>query len=225
MADTAHSTDPIDSSMAPGIRRVAVEPLTARTELLNVFRAGMVILVATWMYIATHSAAGDSASRRLFFYQALVQDRASTEQRMFRELQEGLLEAEVRRASTGKWPTPAALTADGVPPFAADPTAKNARYRWSLLQNGLNVNYIGIPEQADAPAWLLVILEPDPNAPPDLAREDEEHHKLSTGAMLHVSTWLRPDGRVADRMVRLPQGEGWTQLFAIGAPASQTGAR
>jgi hypothetical protein len=204
---------------------VVVEPLTPRTELLNVFRASMVILVGTWMYISTHTASDPSANRRLFFYQALIQDRPSGEQRMFRELQEGLLEAEMRRAADGKWPTVAGLIAEGVPPFATDPTAKGARYKWSLLQSGFAVNYLGIPEQPDAPAWLLVILEPDPSAPPDLAREDEEHHKLSTGTMLHVSTWIRADGKVADRLVRLPQAEGWTQLFAISAPASQTGAR
>jgi hypothetical protein len=210
---------------APRPRRVVVEPLTPRAELINVVRAGMVIVVGTWIYIAIHISGDANANRRLFSYQAMVQDRPSTEQRTFRELQEGLLEAEVRRAAAGTWPTPASLAADGVPPFAADPTAKGGTYRWSLLQSGVNVNYIGVPDRSDAPAWLLVVMEPDPNAPPDLAREDEEHHKLATGAMLHVSTWVRSDGNVPAKMVRLPQAEGWTQLFAIGAPASQTGGR
>ncbi len=86
----------------------------------------------------------------------------------------------------------------------------------ALMSNGTLVNYLGLPQGPDAPAWLLLVQEPEPGAPPDPAREDEEHHKLITGVMLHVSTWVRTDARVTGRITRTPQAEGWTQLYAVG---------
>ena len=207
------------------VRRVRVRPLSARAELASVVRTGMVIVVGSGMFLAADSARfrdGGSPGQNLLPFQVLIQNRPSSDQRMFRELQEGLLEAEARRTTTGSWPAVATLTGDGVPPFAFDPTAKGAQYDWTLVHSGTFVNYLGIPRQPNAPAWLLLVLEPDPTAPPDPAREDEEHHKLTTGVMLHVSTWTRGDGRVANRIVRAPQSEGWTQLYAVGP--SQTPA-
>ena len=52
-------------------------------------------------------------------YQKLIRDASPSEQRVFRELQEGLLEAERMRAQTGRWPDVAALEAEGIPPFAS----------------------------------------------------------------------------------------------------------
>ena len=69
---------------------------------------------------------------------------------MFRELQEGLLEAETRRADRGTWPAVSSLAADGIPPFALDPTAKGGRYDWRLTANGAFVNYLGLPQRSDA---------------------------------------------------------------------------
>jgi len=200
------------------VRRINVEPLSARAELRSVARAAMAILTVAMLYLMTTSAAvreSATANRNLLPFQALVRDRPPTEQRMFRELQEGLLEAEMRRSMTGMWPAVPALAADGVPPFALDPTAKGGPYDWSLIQNGAIVNYLGIPRQSDAPAWLVVIREPEPGVPPDQTFEDEEHHRLITGAMLHVSTWTRADSRVPARISRSPQTEGWTQLYAV----------
>jgi hypothetical protein len=204
---------------AAAIRRTRVVPLSARAELGNVVRVSMVIVVGAWMFLASHSAQfrdAGMANPNLLPFQVMIRDRPAQDQRMFRELQEGLLEAEARRTSTGAWPAVAELAGDGVPPFAPDPTAKGARYDWHLVQSGTFVNYLGIPRPADAPAWLVLVQEPEPSAPPDPAREDEEHHKLITGIMLHVSTWARADGRVANRIVRAPQAEGWTQFYAVG---------
>lgn len=214
------------TAMAGAIRRIEVRPLSARVELGNVVRFGMVIVVSVWMYLATDSGTfhGAAADRRhLLPFQALIQDRPSTEQRMFRELQEGLLEAETRRADAGSWPDVARLADDGIPPFAPDPTAKGGAYDWRVVRSGTFVNYLGLPQRPNAPAWLVLIQEPDPGAPPDPAREDEEHHRLVTGAMLHVSTWIRADANIAPRIVRTPQAEGWTQLYAVGPalPISQ----
>jgi hypothetical protein len=199
-------------------RRVEVKPPSAGAELANVLRFAMVVIIGVWTYLATNSGTlggGAADKRNLLPFQALVQDRPPLDQRMFRELQEGLLEAERRRADRGAWPEASSLAADGIPPFAVDPTAKGGRYDWRLMVNGTLVNYLGVPQRSDAPAWLLLVQEPEPGAPPDPAREDEEHHKLITGVMLHVSTWVRTDARVSGRILRTPQADGWTQLYAV----------
>jgi hypothetical protein len=203
------------------IRRIRIEPLSARAELQIVARAAMGIMTLTLMYLITNSAtfrdpgAADAANRNLLPFQVLVRDRPPADQRMFRELQEGLLEAETRRGSSGAWPAVAVLAGEGIPPFAPDPTVKGTQYDWSLTQDGPIVNYLGTPRQSTSPAWLVVIREPEPGVPPDQTFEDEEHHRLITGAMLHVSTWTRADTRLATRMTRSPQTEGWTQLYAV----------
>jgi hypothetical protein len=201
------------------IRRVEVRPPSARAELVNVARFGLAVIIGVWMYLATDSATfggADADKRRLLPFQALIQDRPSPEQRLFRELQEGLLEAERRRTGSGRWPSVPLLAGEGIPPFAPDPTAKGVPYDWQLTTSGTFVNYLGLPKQPGAPAWLLLVLEPEPGAPPDPAREDEEHHKLATGIMLHVSTWIRADPNITSPIIRTPQAEGWTQLYAVG---------
>ena len=208
------------------VRHIEVRPPSARTELGNVIRSSLVIVIGVWMFLATDSATfrdRESTGRHLLPFQTLIQDRPPIEQRMFRELQEGLLEAETRRADRGTWPTVSSLAADGVPPFAFDPTEKGGRYDWSLTVIGAFVNYLGLPQRSGAPAWLVLVLEPDPRAPPDPAREDEEHHRLITGEMLHVSTWVRADARMLGGIIRAPQAEGWTQLYAVGPSLSQPG--
>jgi hypothetical protein len=180
-------------------------------------------VIGVWMFLAADSAtfrdAGGTA-RHLLPFQTRIQDRPALDQRMFRELQEGLLEAESRRASTGMWPAAAALAAEGIPPFALDPTARGGLYDWRLTVSGAFVNYLGIPRRADASLWLVLVQEPEPGTPPDPAREDEEHHRLLNGDMLHVSTWVRADGRVPTGTIRAPQAEGWTQLYAVGPSLS-----
>ena len=201
-----------------GTRRVQIETRSARAELLLVVRAGMAITIGVWLYLASSSAAsgGAPSARNLLPFQKPIADRPSSEQRVFRELQEGLIEAEAARSSNGSWPAVPTLAESGIPPFAADPTQHPA-YAWALLQGGTLVNYLGIPKSGDAPAWLLLVQEPEAGAPPDPAAEDEEHHRLVNGSMLHVSIWLHANGRqIGPRLVRVPQAEGWTQLYAVG---------
>jgi hypothetical protein len=201
------------------LRRIEVRPPSSRVELGNVVRFGMLVLIGVWMFLAADSATfrdAGSTSRHLLPFQSLIQDRPQADQRMFRELQEGLLEAETRRADRGSWPAVAALASDGIPPFALDPTARGGQYDWRLIANGAVVNYLGLPRLPEAPAWLVLVQEPERDAPPDLAREDEEHHRLITGEMLHVSTWVRTNARLPNGTIRAPQTEGWTQLYAVG---------
>jgi hypothetical protein len=144
-------------------------------------------------------------------YQRLIRDASPAEQRIYRELQEGLLEAERMRAQTGQWPDVASLAAEGIPPFAPDPTQKIA-YKWTSVRQDWAINYLGIPADSAAPAWVLVILEPEPGAPADPAPNDETHHRLLDGTTLHVSIWNIPDAkrRSGFAALRLPQNEGWT---------------
>jgi hypothetical protein len=202
-------------------RRVLVVPLSARAELLLVVRAAMATAVGVWIYLASTASTlnGGVGQRNLLPFQKLIADRPALEQRTFRELQEGLLEIEAARSASGAWPPTDALAADGVPPFAPDPT-RRLEVTWQRLQTGTILNYLGLPSATDGPAWLLLVQEPEPGVPPDQTFEDEEHHRLANGVMLHVSTWVHQDGRkVGNRLVRLPQAEGWTQLYAVG-PAS-----
>jgi hypothetical protein len=203
------------------IRTVEIRPPSVRAETLNVLKASgaIVLLVAVYLFRpAMFGGADERAASRpadLLPFQRLASDAPGTDQRMFRELQEGLLEAERTRAATGRWPEAAALASEGIPPFAADPTRKAATYRWSTLVQGTTVNYAGIPAAASAPAWLLVILEPDAGAPPDPAPNDETHHRLPDGTTLHVSIWQVPENtrQTGFSAVTRPQNEGWVQLL------------
>jgi hypothetical protein len=206
---------------AATVRREQVHALSAQAELMLLLRVSMAITAAIGLYVATSIGSGATPGRRnLLPFQKLIADRPSDEQRMFRELQEGLLEAEGMRSATNVWPTTQSLADAGIPPFAADPTRRLA-YDWRLVRTGTLINYLGIPRNGEAPAWLLVVQEPEPGVPPDQTFEDQEHHRLLDGTMLHVATWVRPDPRgAADRAVRMPQAEGWTQLYAVGPQAT-----
>jgi hypothetical protein len=203
--------------MIDASRPVTVQLLSWRDELANVARAGAAVIVVVWIYLAS-TVGGDAANvRSLLPYQQLIRDRPATEQRTFRELQAGLLEAETIRSTTANWPTAEALGGEGISPFAFDPTVKGARYEWKMLRNGNYVNYVGIPEQGGAPAWLLLVQEPDPGIAPDQTFEDEEHHRLIDGSMLHVSTWSHPGAiNAPTAAIRMPQAEGWIQIYAVG---------
>ena len=200
---------------------VEIRPPSVRAETLNVLKAAaaIVVLVAAYLFRPPlFDNAGERTVSRpadLLPFQSLVRDAPGADQRMFRELQEGLLEAERIRAVTGRWPEAMALASDGIPPFAADPTRKGASYRWSTLVQGSTVNYVGIPNLPSATAWLLAILEPEAGAPPDPAPNDETHHRLPDGTTLHVSIWQVPENirRSGFSAVAMPQNEGWTQLL------------
>ena len=206
---------------------VQIHPPSVRAETLSVLKvaAAIVVLVAAYLFRPAMFGGADagSASRPadLLPFQSLVRDAPGVDQRMFRELQEGLLEAERARATTGRWPEAAALAIDGIPPFAPDPTRHAATYRWSTLVQGTLVNYVGIPTISSAPAWMLVIIEPESGAPPDPSPNDETHHRLpgpAGGTTLHVSIWQTPENtrRTGFSAIQLPQNEGWTQLL-VGA--------
>ena len=180
----------------------------------------VVVIVAAYLFRPSFGSASRAVpSAGLFPYQRLVSDVTDDQQqRTFRELQEGLLEAERIRSSTGRWPDVAALADEGIPPFAADPTRKGPSYKWSSIRQDWVINYLGVPSNSSAPAWVLVVLEPEPGVPPDMAPNDETHHRLADGTTLHVSIWTVPEQKRGGGFsaLRLPQNEGWTQLMVGG---------
>jgi hypothetical protein len=210
------------------VRTTEIRPPSVRAETLNVAKAAAAVIVVVAAYLfrpsfGEESLADSRRSSTLLPYQKLVADSSPVEQRTFRELQEGLLEAERIRATTGRWPDVAALAAEGIPPFASDPTRKGPSYKWTSVRQDWTTNYVGVPSDPSAPAWTLVILEPAPGEPPDPAPNDETHHRLPDGTTLHVTIWTIPDQsrRSGFAALRLPQNEGWTQLMVGGITGAQ----
>jgi hypothetical protein len=207
------------------IRSVEIQPPSVRDETLNVLKAAgaVIVIVAAYLFMPSSSIVDrPSSTVDLLPYQKLISEAAPVEQRTFRELQEGLLEAERIRATSGRWPDVAALAAEGIPPFAADPTRKGSSYKWTSVRQDWATNYIGVPSEPSAPAWVLVILEPAPGEPRDPAPNDETHHRLPDGTTLHVTIWSIPDKnrRSGFAALRLPQNEGWTQ-WMVGGTSGQ----
>lgn len=198
------------------ISEVEIRPPSVRAETLNVVKAAVAIIVIAAAYVFRPAIGSpDSANRApvagLLPFQKLIRDAPPADQRIFRELQEGLLEAERIRAQTGHWPDVATLAAEGIPPFALDPTQK-VDYKWTSVRQDWATNYLGVPSDPAKPAWALVILEPEPGAPADPAPNDETHHRLPDGTTLHVSVWniTEQDRRSTFAAMRFPQNEGWT---------------
>src|SRR5580765_2162245 len=151
------------------IREVEIVTLSARDELISVTRVAMAITAVVWLYLANNPfpAPGDSVQRNLLPFQAVIQSRPPEEQLLFRELQVALLEAETMRASAGAWPEPLAMAEEGIEPFAVNPAVKRTTYQWRLLRDGLFTNYVGVPGDSSARAWMLLVQEPDPTAQPE----------------------------------------------------------
>ena len=213
----------LESALPIQVRDVEITALSPRTELMAIGRVAMALVFGVWLYLANRpagvagTAGGSQQAKNLLPFQALITDRSAADQKMFRALQVALIEAQNVRSTSRAWPDVTAMAAEGIDPFTADPTNKGPRYTWRLLRNGLATNYLGVSAQAGAPAWLLMVQEPDPAFPPERYQNDEEHAQLLDGTVLHVSIWQHANGsRVPVQPVRVPQAEGWTQLFAVG---------
>jgi uncharacterized protein DUF6162 len=203
------------------MRTSDIYPPSVRVETINVIKAAAAIVFIVVAYVFQPTFGAPDAAMPvagLLPYQKLIRDASPNEQRVYRELQEGLLEAERIRAQTGQWPDIAALESDGIPPFAVDPTQKT-NYKWTSVRQDWAVNYLGVPSEPSQPAWVLVILEPEPGAPADPAPNDETHHRLPDGTTLHVSIWNIPEAkrRGSFAALRLPQNEGWTNWLVGNA--------
>jgi hypothetical protein len=221
-ASKASEDSSASGSEPRSLKMTEIRPPSLRDETLNVLKAAFAVVVIVAAYVFRPSFDDQSPNLQsrqsptgLLPYQTLVRDASPAEQRIFRELQEGLLEAERIRANSGQWPDVATLAAEGIPPFASDPSKRGPSYKWTSVRQDWVVNYLGVPSDAVAPSWVLVILEPEPDAPADPAPNDETHHRLPDGTTLHVSIWnIREEKRKSGfAALRLPQNDGWTQLM------------
>ena len=204
----------------PPSARAADGGSIARERFAILALAGLVVTVVAGYLLFRSSVLGEGAGASLTPYQMLVRDLVSTEQPMFGRLQQAVIEAEAARAQTGRWPEPAAL--QGLPPLL--PTAVESvaapAFKWTRTQERSVINYLGLPTDDEAAAaWLLRIQEPDPNTPVDVAPNDEVHHRLPDGTVLHVTIWThRFGGRVSPAFALQPELTGWTQLLTAPIP-------
>jgi hypothetical protein len=173
--------------------------------------AGVVLLLG--IYFGLKTSVTETA--RLLPYQMLVRDLVTSDQAMFAALQRSLLDAEKARTITGRWPeAPAVMSLPRTTP-GADASQVAATYSWKRSAVGVVTHYVGLPgEDVSAAAWLIVIREPEPGVPTDSAPNDEEHHRLADGTVLHVSIWThRFGGQVDPAFVPQPEAAGWTQVL------------
>jgi hypothetical protein len=225
---TSARISPRQALSPPAIRTHEVRSPTARAETWAVARAVFHILYWTALIISAEAhaarrpeAAAAGRGEAPAFpsaspFERRFQDLPPADQRLFRALQEGVVEAERVRSTTGRWPGVEDLARAGVPPFARDPLDV-AGFAWQLVQTGAKVDYIGTPRAGSGrEAFFAVIVEPDPGDPVDpLAPVDETHHRLADGRIVHVTVWTGPP--LADTGAAfslLPPEAGYRQVLA-----------
>ena len=208
-----------------GPRTEEVRSPSGREETLAVLQTAVVVALVTLVVIGAErphvprGEAGMVATLRPAPDEVAFGDLPAADQRMFRQLQEGVLEAENVRARTGTWPSVATLRDQGIPPFASDPIDR-AGYVWTLARRGPVANYAGTPRPgAGRLGFLVLIVEPDPGTPDDpSALPDELHHRLPGGPMIHVSIWLVPAaGEPSEPVAFAPVERGWRRV-TVAAP-------
>ena len=184
------------------------------SERFGVLALAVLIVLTVSVYLALRSSALESTGSpaNLMPYQTLERDLVSSDQTMFADLQQTLVKVEGERAVASRWPDAKTLELTGSSP-----------YSWTGARQGFFMNYLARPAaDGSATAWLLLIQEPDPLATPDPAPNDETHHRLPDGTVLHVGIWMhRFGGQVPLDFVRQPEVAGWTQvLVAPVAPVA-----
>ncbi|MBI4822019.1 MAG: hypothetical protein HY791_37525 [Deltaproteobacteria bacterium] len=181
---------------------------SAREEAVLVARVTVATVVAV---VLTSKGPAKETAAALLPHQVLVQDVSKPDQRTYRALREGLLEAERLRSEAGDWPDPEQLASLGIPPFAPDPIDRDA-YTWTKTTRDLVTNYLGSPASNDRSELLVLVQEPfDPKAP--APSNDEVHRALNDGTPIHVSIWLRKK-RGSVRLVENPPAEGFVQILS-----------
>lgn len=126
-------------------------------------------------------------------WQRPVSELTEPQQKFYATLRELLRKAEAERGKSKSWPAPAGIFPEG----------------FSLQQQGIYVNYAG---EREGLRWLVLFIEPDPRFPAENVREDDEHHRLSDGTMLHVTVWTQPTSEPRpERVTAFPAAEGWVE--------------
>lgn len=188
--------------------------VSSRRERAGILALAALIVGGIGLYLVLR-ASGDTrdAQKNLLPYQVLARSLPATDQQIFTGIRRGLLDAEIERSRVAHWPEPQLLADRGILPFA---DREHTELRWQLFQAGKTVNYLGVPADPSAAAWLLIVQEPEPNMPPDPAPLDDEHHRLPDGTTMHIYVWMhRYGGRVTPGFIAQPQSQGWTQVFSV----------
>lgn len=175
----------------------------AGRERAGVLGLAALVVATVAVYLALRSSALETSGvGSLLPHQVLAATLVGPDQATFAGLQRELIEIERARAAFGRWPDAAEV-------------GRASAYTWTNAREGYFVNYLARPAgDLSAAGWLLVIQEPDPQAPPDLSPNDETHHRLPDGTVLHVSIWTHRFGaQIEPRFVRQPEGAGWTQVL------------
>ena len=174
----------------------------------------VIYILAFQRDMAATPSGNTRSTRATLPFMVLFRDLPGTEQRVFREMQEGLQEALRTRGMRGEWPSVEALAALDIPPFAHDVLDKSV-LSWTQQRDGLLIEYIGVPTPAAGmPAFLIFIQEPEPTGgeQPSAAVVDEEHQLLPNGRLLHVTYWKCPPETLRAGLVDDPAPQGWTQI-------------
>lgn len=204
----------------PQLRTIEVVSPSRSREGANVaLAAGAILLVSLYAILLRANAPATPAQKAGDLpFQVSFRDLPGPEQRNFRALAEGFGEALRLRAAEGKWPAPDRLAREQIPPFAPD-AIDRAGYQWTLLQDGVVLNYSGTPAQPGNPALLLLIQEPEAVGAeqPNAAVVDPEHVLLPDGKLLHVTYWKRAQAGAPAAVQARPELDGWTQV-RLGSP-------
>jgi hypothetical protein len=152
-----------------------------------------------WVVVLSmRRAPGEGASSQpLASWQRSHREMSEADQRRFRSIRIGLLQAEKVRGATGQWPEV----------LFDDPQAT-----WVKRRHGVYVNYLAA---SGATRWLVLFIEPEPkklNEKSPQAPIDDEHHTLCDGTELHVTVWSTPnEGELPAEVLAFPVTEGWVQ--------------
>ena len=165
-------------------------------ESTRVLGLAAVVVLAVAVYLALKSSALETpGAASLLPYQELVATLVGADQAMFADLTKQVIDVEGMRAVEGQWPDAGRLKV-------------LTGFTWTASREGYFLNYLATPGgDPSAAAWLLVIQEPDPQAPVDPAPNDETHHRLADGTVLHVAIWThRFGGRSTESLSGSPNG-------------------
>lgn len=169
-----------------------------RSKVLSV--VGLVVLLTAVAFASYRRRSAPLPATELLTYQARASELPRLERETYAAIRAGLRAVETVRASTKLWP--AAFEAGGL--------------TWSKREQGLYINYLGIPDAPSKLRWLVLFIEPAESAlkdPP--ASEDDEHHTLDDGTALHVTVWSAAhDGPIPPDALTFPAAEGWVQRLA-----------
>lgn len=201
--------------MAALPRTVDVRAPSARRETWMVARAAFHIVYWSALVVSaeTHGASRAPAAAAPSPFERRLAELAPDDQRLYRALREGAVEAERRRSRARRWPTADELAREGIPPFAPDPLDR-ARYTWSFVQTGVAVNYVGLPAASGREPFILVVTEPEAGSAVDpSAQVDDVHHRLADGSMIHVTIWMGPPPTPGRALSVFPPDQGYKQIL------------